>query len=180
MKTFSVNALTELLERDRATITRALRHTPPDGKERGQGRWKLTTALDALDQLPGSHNARTAPRRRAASSAGGDFTEQLFYQIEAFTRASDAVVEITNAPFAERKAMAPRVFAKMEALKEQYEKAEPDGLSEAPREILGQMFSGLLHACHLVITEDDGETPLKSFYGDAPLSELKTWDGEDY
>jgi len=45
------------LERDRSTITRALRHTKPDGKERGQPRWKLKTILEALDQLPGSSNA---------------------------------------------------------------------------------------------------------------------------
>jgi hypothetical protein len=173
MKTFSANAIADLLERDRATIVRALRDTPPDGKERGQPRWKMTTALDALDWLPGSHNAKISTRRRPTTDE--DLTEQIFCQTEAFVRASDAVEAITNAPFAKRKAMAKHVFAKMEALKNQFEKAEPDGLSEAPREILGQMFSGLLHACHLVITEDDGKTPLKAFYGDTPMSELKTW-----
>jgi hypothetical protein len=63
MKTFSANALSELLERDRATIVRALGKVPPDATERKQPRWKLITALDALDRLPGSHNARTSTRR---------------------------------------------------------------------------------------------------------------------
>lgn len=52
MKTFSVNALTELLERDRATIVRALRKVPPDATERKQPRWKMTTAIAAVDALP--------------------------------------------------------------------------------------------------------------------------------
>jgi hypothetical protein len=56
---FSVNAASLLLERDRRTITKALRNTPPDKKERGQRRWRLRTILDALDELPGSHNANT-------------------------------------------------------------------------------------------------------------------------
>lgn len=58
MQTFSANALAEMLERDRATIVRALRKVPPDATERKQPRWKLATALAALDRLPGSHNAK--------------------------------------------------------------------------------------------------------------------------
>jgi hypothetical protein len=59
---FSINAASEILEVDRRTITKALRHTRPDGKERKQDRWRLRTILDALDQLPGSTGAPT--RRR--------------------------------------------------------------------------------------------------------------------
>jgi hypothetical protein len=40
MKLFSAFAAAELLERDRQTITRALRSTPPDGQLRGAPRWK--------------------------------------------------------------------------------------------------------------------------------------------
>jgi hypothetical protein len=59
--TFSINAAAEVLERDRRTITKALRHMEPDSKQKGQPRWRLRTILDALDELPGSSNA---PRRR--------------------------------------------------------------------------------------------------------------------
>ena len=59
---FSINAASELLERDRRTVTKALRHTPPDRKEKGQPRWKLPTILAALDALPGTNNS--GPRRR--------------------------------------------------------------------------------------------------------------------
>ena len=50
MKTFSVNAIAELLERDRATVIRALRETPPDATERRQPRWKMATAVAALER----------------------------------------------------------------------------------------------------------------------------------
>jgi hypothetical protein len=49
MKLFSAFAASTLLERDRQTITRALRSTPPDGKERGAPRWKMSTIVDALE-----------------------------------------------------------------------------------------------------------------------------------
>jgi hypothetical protein len=87
MKTFSANAIADLLERDRATIVRALRDTPPDGKERGQPRWKMTTALDALDQLPGSHNARTSPQRRANNRTDDGWRDPRI------TKAYDGVLE---------------------------------------------------------------------------------------
>jgi hypothetical protein len=48
---FSVNAAAEILERDRRTITKALRPTPPDGNENGQPRWRLKTILDALEMM---------------------------------------------------------------------------------------------------------------------------------
>jgi hypothetical protein len=63
MKTFSANAIADLLERDRATVVRALRNVPHDAVERKQPRWKMTTALAALDRLPGSHNAKSHHRR---------------------------------------------------------------------------------------------------------------------
>jgi hypothetical protein len=54
MKLFSVNALAELLELDRQTVVRALRGTPADGKERGQPRYKMKTAVTAMERHSGS------------------------------------------------------------------------------------------------------------------------------
>jgi hypothetical protein len=48
MKTFAVNGIADLLERDRATVIRALRDVPADAVERGQPRWKMVTAVAAL------------------------------------------------------------------------------------------------------------------------------------
>src|SRR3954451_5897568 len=45
---FSVNKAADLLERDRATLVRALRRVTPDGTERGQPRYRMRTITDAL------------------------------------------------------------------------------------------------------------------------------------
>jgi hypothetical protein len=49
---FSINGAADLLERDRATLVRALRHVPPEGYERGQPRWRMPTIIDALAIKP--------------------------------------------------------------------------------------------------------------------------------
>lgn len=45
---FSINAAAAILERDRGTITRALRGVPPDAHENKSPRWRLRTVVDAL------------------------------------------------------------------------------------------------------------------------------------
>ncbi len=45
---FSINRAADLLERDRATLVRALRRVPADGYEGGQPRWRMPTIVDAL------------------------------------------------------------------------------------------------------------------------------------
>ena len=47
---YSINALSMMLERDRGTLTRALKDVPPDGHEHGQPRWKVSTAAAALER----------------------------------------------------------------------------------------------------------------------------------
>jgi len=49
---FSINRAAGLLERDRATLTRALRSIKPDGFDRGQPRWFLPTIVNALAVPP--------------------------------------------------------------------------------------------------------------------------------
>jgi hypothetical protein len=49
MQTFSINGAAETLERDRRTITRALRHVKPDDFVRKQARWRMKTILGALE-----------------------------------------------------------------------------------------------------------------------------------
>ena len=50
MRVFSVNSIAELLERDRATVVRALRDVPADATERHQPRWRMATAVTALEK----------------------------------------------------------------------------------------------------------------------------------
>jgi hypothetical protein len=50
---FSINAAAEVLERDRRTLVKSLRHTPADGKEGGADRWRLKTIIDALTAMQG-------------------------------------------------------------------------------------------------------------------------------
>jgi hypothetical protein len=61
MKTFTVNAAAELLERDRRTVAKALRGVPPDHKDaQGHERWRLPVILDALSARGGGANAAAA------------------------------------------------------------------------------------------------------------------------
>jgi hypothetical protein len=65
MKTlFSINKAADLLERDRQTLVRALRHVKPDGHERGQARYTMRTITDAL--------AANEARNNGPSRAGHD------------------------------------------------------------------------------------------------------------
>jgi hypothetical protein len=54
---FSINRAADLLERDRATLVRALRHVPPDDYERGQPRWRMQTIRNALAVKPKQRHA---------------------------------------------------------------------------------------------------------------------------
>lgn len=51
-KLYSINKASDLLERDRATLVRALRHVPPDGFQGDQPRWKMPTIVAALAKKP--------------------------------------------------------------------------------------------------------------------------------
>jgi len=67
---FSINAAAEVLEKDRRTLVKSLRHTPPDGKERGAARWRLKTILEALEKMhpaPRSHIDTTGRDPRLTS-----------------------------------------------------------------------------------------------------------------
>ena len=50
---FSINRAADLLEKDRATLVRALRHVPPQGyTKHGQPRWSMQTIRNALAVKP--------------------------------------------------------------------------------------------------------------------------------
>jgi hypothetical protein len=55
---FSINAASEILERDRRTITKALRHVQPDGEGK-DGRYRLKSIIDALARMQGGESGNT-------------------------------------------------------------------------------------------------------------------------
>jgi hypothetical protein len=81
MKLFSAFAAAELLERDRQTIARALRNTPPDGKEKNQPRWKMSTVVAALEKHAGA--SASASTTTAANPPEYAMFDQAFAALEA-------------------------------------------------------------------------------------------------
>jgi hypothetical protein len=79
MKTFTVNSASEVLERDRRTVARALRGVPPDHKDaQGHERWRLSVIIDALSANRGEGaNAAVIDEILAAAEAVDHLLEQL-------------------------------------------------------------------------------------------------------
>lgn len=76
----SVNAASELLERTRRTIKRALRHVAPDSHERGQPRWRLPKIIRALET---SGAPMTQPRHVGSAGQLADRCDALFAEFDA-------------------------------------------------------------------------------------------------
>jgi hypothetical protein len=94
---FSVNKAADLLERDRQTLVRALRHVKPDGYERGHPRYTLKTITDALALQQGRDKG-------GADDGIGRDLQPMFDELDQRYRA------VQNAPtLAERRQQA-RVF----------------------------------------------------------------------
>ncbi|TWC05039.1 hypothetical protein FBZ93_10349 [Bradyrhizobium macuxiense] len=69
MKLISAFGAADMLELDRQTVRRALRHVRPDGHENKQPRWRLKTIIDAVDRHFGRNSAAVAPTATAALDA---------------------------------------------------------------------------------------------------------------
>lgn len=121
MKTlFSINKAADLLERDRATLVRALRGVEPDGAERGcQPRYTMKTITDAL----AGHEAR----KNGGSAAADRELEQKFAELD------EQYSRVRNAPtLDERRVMARKFFSGVAAVESMmYADAKRDG--EDPR-----------------------------------------------
>ena len=81
MKTFSVNGAAELLERDRRTVTKALRHVRPDSYE-GKGsrrapRWRLANIVAALEKSAGRE-----PKRYSGLGLPDDNVQALIDELQ--------------------------------------------------------------------------------------------------
>jgi hypothetical protein len=74
MKLFSAFGAADLLERDRQTVRRALRHVPPDGYERKQPRWRMKAIIDAVDAHLG--------RKPTASTSAHSTLQVMFSEFD--------------------------------------------------------------------------------------------------
>jgi hypothetical protein len=74
---FAINRAAEMLERDRATLVRALRHTKPDGTERGQPRYTMRTITDALAAHEARNSGSHVGQRDRLRSRLGEIADEL-------------------------------------------------------------------------------------------------------
>jgi hypothetical protein len=74
---FSINKAADLLERDRATLVRALRHVAPDSHERGQARYRMKAITDALMAHEARNNGSSHLGHDALRSRLGVVADEL-------------------------------------------------------------------------------------------------------
>jgi hypothetical protein len=99
MKLFSTNAASLMLEKDRRTVTKAMLGVAPDGRERGQPRWKMSTIVGALEK-----------HSRANEGGGNGTSPEMMEVYRRFDLAYDAM---TALPTLEERRAAARKLAPM-------------------------------------------------------------------
>lgn len=74
---FSINKAADLLERDRATLVRAMRRVKADSHERGQPRYRMRTITDALAAHEARNNVSTHAGADCLRSRLGEIADEL-------------------------------------------------------------------------------------------------------
>lgn len=113
MKTlFSAHGAAELLEKDRATMVRAMRGVPPNGTERGQNRWTMRTIVDAVARHENTSssngtngNADTGQRNVDRICAEFDAAFQAMLKVKSLEKRRDIALT-TLAPIIEAHSIA--------------------------------------------------------------------------
>jgi hypothetical protein len=113
MQMFSINAASLLLERDRRTVTKAMFGVAPDGKEKKQPRWKMSTFVDALERHGGSNNQSNGNSAAANANPPPEYAQ--------FDAALDALEALPTVEKRRKAAVAimPKLHAKIAALTRQ-------------------------------------------------------------
>lgn len=75
MKLVSAFGAADMLELDRQTVRRALRHVSPDGFEQKQPRWRMKSIIDAVDRHLGRNGASRAADQGRLDVAFSEFDE---------------------------------------------------------------------------------------------------------
>jgi hypothetical protein len=143
----SVNAASELLERARRTVSRALRGVPPDSHERGQPRWRLPTIIKALQ-------SSGAPMIQPRPASGGDDDRLERECVAAFAKFDAAVAVMAKlSTLAQRRARAIELgelandcIVKMRARDEATD-LHPQHVDLRGQEVLRLMMWGLCGPC---------------------------------
>lgn len=65
VKLVSAFGAADMLELDRQTVRRALRHVAPDGYDKEQPRWRMKTIMDAIDRHLGRNTGARSPSEAA-------------------------------------------------------------------------------------------------------------------
>jgi hypothetical protein len=164
MKLFSAFAAAELLERDRQTIARALRNTPPDGKEKNQPRWKLSTIIAAMERHT---RANDVGRSGITSARGPDRLGVVADELEQLHEELDAALElIRTLPTMDAKQphsrAGMRLLERIDALYNEANEilAAEDSTSLSPYvtpQIVGTLFRLLLAAAYGPKADIDGQ-----------------------
>lgn len=149
---FSINKAADLLERDRATLVRALRHVTPDGHQHGQPRYRMRTITDALAAHEARNNVSThggADRLRSRLSEIADELEQTHKELDAKREVVKTLPTLDAKQPHSRAAM--KVFERLAALYDEADaimvKVDPTSLLPCvSRPIVGTEFRELLAA----------------------------------
>jgi hypothetical protein len=151
-KLFSINKAADLLERDRATLVRALRHVKPDGAERGQPRYTMRTITDALT----AHEARNHGAAHAGPDRLRSRLDEIADELEKAHQELDAKRELIKAqPTLDAKQPHSRAAMKVfERLRDLYDEANEIMIKIDPttllpyvsRPIVGTEFREILAA----------------------------------
>ncbi|MFK4525726.1 hypothetical protein ABIF90_003707 [Bradyrhizobium japonicum] len=75
MKLISAFGAADMMELDRQTVRRALRHVPPDAYEKKQPRWRLRSVIDAVDRHLGRNSVPRAADQSGLDTAFNEFDD---------------------------------------------------------------------------------------------------------
>ena len=161
-KLFSAFAASELLSRDRQTIARALKNTPPDAQERGAPRWKMSTIFTAMER----HN-RANEGNNGNGNVGRNRLGDIADELERLHEELDATIKLVRS-LPEMDAKQPHSRAGMRLLEridllyneanEILEKEDSTSLSPyVTPTIVGTYFRLLLAAVYGAKGKIDGE-----------------------
>jgi hypothetical protein len=155
MQTYSMNAASLMLERDRRTVTKAMQGVRPDEKVKGQPRWKLRTIVDALER-----------DNRANDGGGGGRLGEIADTLERLCGEVDAATELVKSlpDLDSKQPHARAAMVLINRIDELFEESndllfERDPTSLVPfvtGPIVGTMFRELLAAAYGRDVEIDG------------------------
>ncbi|CCD97735.1 hypothetical protein [Bradyrhizobium sp. STM 3809] len=156
---FSVNRAAHLLERDRATLVRALKHVPPDGFEHGQPRWLMPTITAALARPPGERRetAKYRDRFSIGRSKALDGLRTIFEQ---------KIALITAEPNPERRR--PMAFALAPVICD-YQRSYLDfgrSLGIADEDVLGHRADLIIEEMVSEVAEAAGRSADRAFFAE--------------